>query len=246
MSFFLIFFLNLVLAWIWEVQTPFKQKKSLWAVIGWHWYLLFKKAFVFFFKKKVKQLYLKRFEKSCDQEFPFLLTKLEFSLKSGLTLFQSISSLQSQSELKSFLVMRFFRLKSLVETGVRLEHALKQVAHSFSDQGVSGLVKGLFLSLSLALQKGQNLASVIEDVQNNYRSFKKVEQKIKVNSSNARFQAKVIGASPVVVLILVGLIDFQKLQVFFSLFGFCLLIFSVVMNGIGFFWMYKLMKILDA
>lgn len=93
-------------------------------------------------------------------------------------------------------------------------------------------------------ETGGNLAEVLENVAGTIRERNEIRRQVKALSAEGRLSATVLSLLPIVVFLALLLLQPTYFAIFFtSIVGLAALVASVLLLGIGIFWMYRVTKV---
>lgn len=171
-------------------------------------------------------------------QIPDGLTRLIEALQSGYSLPQAISFLSN--ELRAPLKNIFSTLSRASEFGIPLEEILSKTEEQININEWSMIVKGL----SVQFKMGGNIIPFLEEVVTMQREKLALQKEIQTLTASSRTTGYLLlGLVPAIVIILT-LISPDYFSVFFKTsIGWNLFILAVVLEIVGFLWIYKILRI---
>jgi tight adherence protein B len=185
----------------------------------------------------VSIIHKKRIEKFNAQLGDALMI-ISNSLRAGFSFEQSLGNISK--DLPDPLGPEFVQAVRELELGANLETVLSSMAERMESKDM-GLLN---TAVIIQRQVGGNLAEIIDNISETIRDRIAIKRNIKTLTAQGRISGKVIGALPMFLLGLVSLINPTYMRPFFTTsYGYMMLAICVVLEGIGFFLIQKLVNI---
>jgi tight adherence protein B len=179
-----------------------------------------------------------RRRKAFGRALPDTLQLMAGSLTAGLSLAQSIDTIVNEGG--EPIASEFRRV--LVETrlGVSLEIALEGVAERFDSKDFAWVV----MAINIQRRVGGNLAELLETVASTIREREYMRRQVAALAAEGKLSAFVLGGLPPMFFIYLLFTRYDYVSVLFSRpLGWLMLVGSVVILGIGAFWMSRIVKV---
>jgi Flp pilus assembly protein TadB len=134
----------------------------------------------------------------------------------------------------------FARIVNETRLGRELGPALEQTADRMSSDDFRWAAQAIMINR----ETGGNLAEVLENVAGTIRERNEIRRQIQALSAEGRLSATVLSLLPVVVFGAVLLLQPSYFTIFFTtIVGLAALIVSLLLLGVGIFWMYRVTKV---
>jgi Flp pilus assembly protein TadB len=134
----------------------------------------------------------------------------------------------------------FARVVNETRLGRELGPALEQTADRMRSEDFRWAAQAIMINR----ETGGNLAEVLENVAGTIRERNEIRRQVQALSAEGRLSATVLSALPVVVFAAVLLIQPTYFTIFFTtIVGVAALIVSLLLLGVGIFWMYRVTKV---
>jgi tight adherence protein B len=169
---------------------------------------------------------------------PDTLQLMAGSLTAGLSLAQSIDTIVNEGT--EPIASEFRRV--LVETrlGVSLETALEGVAERFDSKDFACVV----MAINIQRRVGGNLAELLETVASTIREREYMRRQVAALAAEGKLSAFVLGGLPPLFFIYLLLTRYEYIAVLFDKpLGWLMLGGSVLILGVGAFWMSRIVKV---
>jgi tight adherence protein B len=179
-----------------------------------------------------------RRRKAFGRGLPDTLQLMAGSLTAGLSLAQSIDTIVNEGT--EPIASEFRRV--LVETrlGVSLETALEGVAERFESKDFAWVV----MAINIQRRVGGNLAELLETVAGTIREREYMRRQVAALAAEGKLSAFVLGGLPPLFFIYLLITRYEYVGVLFSRpLGWLMLGGSVVILGVGAFWMSRIVKV---
>jgi tight adherence protein B len=179
-----------------------------------------------------------RRRKAFGRALPDTLQLMAGSLTAGLSLAQSIDTIVNEGA--EPIASEFRRV--LVETrlGVSLETALEGVAERFESKDFAWVV----MAINIQRRVGGNLAELLETVAGTIREREYMRRQVAALAAEGKLSAFVLGGLPPMFFIYLLFTRYDYISVLFGRpLGWLMLVGSVVILGIGAFWMSRVIKV---
>jgi tight adherence protein B len=173
-----------------------------------------------------------------DDQFIDALHLMSNALKSGLSLQQAIELVVR--EMKPPIADEFGRLVKEIHLGRLTDDALKRFAERLPLEDVQLAVD----SILTLRETGGNLSETFEVIARTIVERKKVQGKIKSMTAQGMTQGMVACAMPIFMMLMFSVIDPGFMTPFFTTpLGFMMLAFVFILDGMGMWLMFKLVKV---
>lgn len=160
------------------------------------------------------------------------------SIKGGFTFAQSMESVAE--DMHPPISSEFAKVLREIHYGVSQEDALNHMVERSQNQDLELLVSAVITSS----QVGSNLTEILDTISETIRDRIKIKQEINTLTAQGRISGIIIGALPVVLLLVIMIINPEYYEGFFdSLIGKLLMALSIVMELIGFAVIKKIINI---
>ncbi len=160
------------------------------------------------------------------------------SLRAGFTFEQAMGSVAR--DLPDPIGPEFLKIGREVELGERLEVAMEDTARRMGSEDME------LMNTAVAIQRqvGGNLADVLDNIGTTIRDRIIIKKKIKAMTAQGEISGKIIGFLPFALLIIVSLVNKEYMEpLFTTTFGKILLIISIILEGLGFMTIKKIVNI---
>lgn len=179
----------------------------------------------------------KRKEKFTQQLGDALLI-ISNSLRAGFTFEQSLSNISR--DLPNPLGEEFSKVVRELELGGSLERSLNSLAERMKSKDMELLNTAVIIQR----QVGGNLSEIIDVISETIRERITIKRTIKTLTSQGRISGKVIGALPIFLLLIISFINPSYMEpVYTTQYGHTMLIICILLEGIGFFLINKIINI---
>ena len=179
-----------------------------------------------------------RRRKAFGRSLPDTLQLMSGSLTAGLSLAQSIDTIVNEGT--EPIASEFRRV--LVETrlGVSLETAMEGVAERYDSKDFAWVV----MAINIQRKVGGNLAELLDTVANTIREREYMRRQVSALAAEGKLSAFVLGGLPPLFFIYLLFTRYDYVSVLFSRpLGWLMLAGSMVILGIGAFWMSRIVKV---
>jgi tight adherence protein B len=179
-----------------------------------------------------------RRRKAFGRSLPDTLQLMSGSLTAGLSLAQSIDTIVNEGA--EPIASEFRRV--LVETrlGVSLETALEGVAERFDSKDFAWVV----MAINIQRRVGGNLSELLETVAGTIREREYMRRQVAALAAEGKLSAFVLGGLPPLFFVYMLLTRYEYVSALFSRpLGWLMIAGSVVILGIGAFWMSRIIKV---
>lgn len=172
------------------------------------------------------------------EELPDVLTILASSLKSGLSFVQALESVARDGD--GEVSLQFRRVLSEVQVGRPLTDSLQDVA----DRMMSNDFRWTISALSIQRDVGGNLSDILTTTAETIRGRAEIRREIKTLSAEGRMSAYVLVALPILMLLYIQLTRPDDLRLMFTeTIGRALMILVVLLIGVGWIWVKKVVEV---
>lgn len=159
-------------------------------------------------------------------------------VKSGFTFQQAMESIAS--EMQPPISDEFDKALREMHYGVSLEDALNHMVERVKNKDLDLLISAVLTSSRV----GGNLSDILEVISETVRDRIKIKAEVRVMTSSGRTSGLIIGLLPVVIIIVLMLLNPNYFLNFFeSQIGKYMIVLSIVLEGIGFFLINKIVNI---
>ncbi|MCF8529573.1 MAG: type II secretion system F family protein [Aquiluna sp.] len=173
-----------------------------------------------------------------QQQLPEFLLLLASSLRSGLSLMQSLDSVSAQGN--GEIERQFRRSVREISLGLRVESALT----ALSKRAGSSDMDLVIAALETQREVGGNLSDVLEEVAETARDRAELAQEVRVLSSEGRISALFLTLLPIAVFVFFAIFNPNYVDVFWTEpVGILLAAVFVLLVAIGAIWMRILVRI---
>jgi tight adherence protein B len=160
------------------------------------------------------------------------------SIKGGFTFAQSMESVAE--DMHPPISFEFAKVLREIHYGVSQDEALNHMVERSQNQDLELLVSAVITSS----QVGSNLTEILDTISETIRDRIKIKQEINTLTAQGRISGIIIGALPVVLLLVIMIINPEYYEGFFnSTIGKVLMVISIVMEMIGFTVIKKIINI---
>lgn len=177
-------------------------------------------------------------QKAFQSQILDTLETVSNGLKAGLSFIQSLesASVQLPDPMKQELQYTL-RQNSL---GVNLDEALTNMSERMKNQNFNLIVS----AITVTRQLGGNLPEIFKIISETIRDRDTMEGKIDALTSQGKMQALLMGSMPFILMLGVFLLDKKTIMPLFTTpIGWGLLVLMLVLNGLGFFFIKKIVSI---
>lgn len=185
----------------------------------------------------LKQLEIRRTEQLERQLVDGVMT-LASALRAGLNLVQSIEVLVLNH--RGPIQQEFRQLLNEYRMGMDLNQAMRHAANRI---GLSNY-RLLFTAIEMHRLRGGDAAESMDRIAESIREIQRLEGKLEALTAQGRAQARMMAAAPLLILVMFYAIDPVDVGLLFSTpSGRLILLAALVMMGIGFVWIRRIMDI---
>ena len=173
-----------------------------------------------------------------DQQLPDLLLALSGALRAGASLSVALKSIIQDASAP--LSQEFGLLLREQRMGIRLSEALENLYRRMPSESVE-LVTTI---LTVGTRSGGSLAELLQRLCNNLRARQHLEGKIQVMTTQGRMQAWIMGALPLVLLLVLSQVDPVSTHLFFSTsVGWAVIATVLTLECLGVFFLRRILAI---
>ncbi|SEA12357.1 tight adherence protein B [Lachnospiraceae bacterium NK3A20] len=184
---------------------------------------------IFFKKKQIDR------RNAFNGQFADVLLTICNGLKSGFSFQQSLASITK--DMQPPVSIEFGKAVAEMEYGVSQHDALMHIYDRVRCEDMKMLVS----ALDIAKKTGGNLSDVLETISETVRTRIKIRQEVKALSAQGKTSALIIGALPIVLMILLSILNPEYIgQLFQTPLGQKMLIVAAIMETVGFTVMNKI------
>jgi len=196
------------------------------AIIGWLFPTFFVRARI---KKRVKNL---------NEELSDGIVLISNSLKAGYSFFQAVDIVAK--EMTGPLAEEFSLLQKEVNLGLTTEKALENLVTRVKSDDVELVV----IAVLIQRQVGGNLAEILDNISSTIRERVKIKGEVKTVTAQGRASGLIISLLPVALGIILFIINPEHIGTLFTdPIGIAILVFSIMMELIGIYFISKIVKI---
>lgn len=177
-------------------------------------------------------------QRAFDGQLVDALTIMCNSLRSGFSFQTAMDNIAG--ELPDPISREFRRVSRECHLGMGLEESLGALARRSASEDLELIVS----AVNIQRQVGGNLAQVLDNISGTIRSRSKLRGDIKAMTASGTMSGYIIGAMPVFLLVMLMILNPTHVEMFFTTdIGKLLLLVSAVMEGIGFFFVRKIINV---
>ena len=150
------------------------------------------------------------------------------SLKAGFSILQAFESIVKEGQ--NPIAQEFGMFLHQLRVGVRFEDALAEMERRVSSEDLTLTVR----AIEVARLTGGNLTDVLGKISETIRERQRIQGKIDSMTAQGRLQGIVVGAIPVLLLIVLAMMDPRMITNFVtSIPGIACLVFVVILETLG-------------
>lgn len=177
-------------------------------------------------------------QRAFDAQLVDALTVICNSLRAGFSFQTAMDNIAA--ELPDPISREFRRVSRECHLGMPLEESLAGLVRRSGSEDLELIVSAVVIQR----QVGGNLAQVLDNISGTIRSRIKLRGDIKAMTASGTMSGYIIGAMPVILLVMLMIFNPRHVEMFFDTqTGKLLLLLSLVMEGIGFFFVRKIVNI---
>ncbi len=177
-------------------------------------------------------------QRAFDGQLVDALTILCNSLRAGFSFQTAMDHIAA--ELPDPISREFRRVSRECHLGMPLEESLAGLVRRSGSEDLELIVS----AVTIQRQVGGNLAQVLDNISGTIRSRIKLRGDIKALTASGTLSGYIIGAMPVILLVVLMIFNPSHVEMFFETeIGKLLLLLSAVMEGIGFFFVRKIVNV---
>ncbi|HJN45337.1 MAG TPA: type II secretion system F family protein [Vicinamibacterales bacterium] len=173
-----------------------------------------------------------------DDQLIDALRLMANAIKAGLTLQQALEL--GAREMKPPIADELGRVIKEIELGRLMDEALRR----FAERVPLADVRLMTDSILILRETGGNLSETFEVIANTVVERKKVQGKIKSITAQGMTQGVIVCLMPIALMLLFSIVDQNYMRPFFTTpLGWMMLLVVLVLDGVGLFLMFKLVKV---
>jgi|TARA_B100001964_G_scaffold39652_3_gene43379 tight adherence protein B len=173
-----------------------------------------------------------------DDQLIDALRLMANAIKAGLTLQQALEL--GAREMKPPIADELGRVIKEIELGRLMDEALRR----FAERVPLADVRLMTDSILILREMGGNLSETFEVIANTVVERKKVQGKIKSITAQGMTQGVIVCLMPIALMLLFSIVDQNYMRPFFTTpLGWMMLLVVLVLDGVGLFLMFKLVKV---
>jgi tight adherence protein B len=196
------------------------------AIVGWL-------APTFFVRSRIK----KRI-KSLNEQLSDAIVLISNSLKAGYSFFQAVDIVSK--EMSGPIAEEFSLLQKEVNLGLTTEKALENLVSRVKSDDLELVV----IAVLIQRQVGGNLSEILDNISSTIRERIKIKGEVKTVTAQGRASGFIISLLPVALGLILFVINPEHISTLFTdPIGILLLVFSVMMELIGIYFISKIVKI---
>lgn len=177
-------------------------------------------------------------QRAFDAQLVDALTIICNSLRAGFSFQTAMDNIAA--ELPDPISREFRRVSRECHLGMPLEESLGGLVRRSGSEDLELIVSAVVIQR----QVGGNLAQVLDNISGTIRSRIKLRGDIKTMTASGTMSGYVIGAMPVIMLVMLMILNPSHVEMFFTTeIGKLLLLLSAVMEAIGFFFVRKIVNV---
>ncbi|HWS42691.1 MAG TPA: type II secretion system F family protein, partial [Pseudoflavonifractor sp.] len=177
-------------------------------------------------------------QRAFDAQLVDALTVICNSLRAGFSFQTAMDNIAA--ELPDPISREFRRVSRECHLGMPLEESLGGLVRRSGSEDLELIVSAVVIQR----QVGGNLAQVLDNISGTIRSRIKLRGDIKAMTASGTMSGYIIGAMPVILLVMLMIFNPSHVEMFFDTqTGELLLLLSAVMEGIGFFFVRKIVNV---
>jgi len=177
-------------------------------------------------------------QRAFDAQLVDALTIICNSLRAGFSFQTAMDNIAA--ELPDPISREFRRVSRECHLGMPLEESLGGLIRRSGSEDLELIVSAVVIQR----QVGGNLAQVLDNISGTIRSRIKLRGDIKTMTASGTMSGYVIGAMPVIMLVMLMILNPSHVEMFFTTeIGKLLLLLSAVMEAIGFFFVRKIVNV---
>lgn len=177
-------------------------------------------------------------QRAFDGQLVDALTIICNSLRAGFSFQTAMDNIAA--ELPDPISREFRRVSRECHLGMPLEESLGGLVRRSGSEDLELIVSAVVIQR----QVGGNLAQVLDNISGTIRSRIKLRGDIKTMTASGTMSGYVIGAMPIILLVMLMILNPSHVEMFFTTeIGKLLLLLSAVMEAIGFFFVRKIVNV---
>lgn len=171
------------------------------------------------------------------QQLPDALLSMSSSIRAGLALSQAIE--QVGDEFPAPVGQEFQLLARQNKAGVPLDDGLRSMQRRLNSRHVTLVCN----ALTINREHGGDITVILERIASSLRELYRLEEKIKVETAGARFQAQAMIFVPPLVLFMLSTVQPELVQKMFrSPIGIVMVLIAVTLMVVAYLWIQKILR----
>ncbi|MHB1392318.1 MAG: type II secretion system F family protein [Clostridia bacterium] len=173
-----------------------------------------------------------------DQQLPDTLALISNTLKSGYSFLQAVDA--AARELPPPVSLEFQQILKEINLGVNTEKALESLSKRVQSQDLELII----MAVLIQRQIGGNLSEILDNISETIRSRIKIKGEIRILTAQGRVSGLIIALMPVALGIILYFINPSYILVLFEEpIGWAMLMFAVLMQGMGIYLIRRIIRI---